>query len=147
MLIKNLHTRHVVGMIKQFNLVTDEIDRCLKQMPHQSHRTIPSHPAADSLAKVVFQIFRGDSQTLHVGREAFKGFLACSTMLSLVIDIVQPQIKGFVEFGQGLAGKTGDKVGAHGSKETFDFTAALRCIRFGVDLGDAQCCGYLFQMP
>jgi hypothetical protein len=85
-------------MVKQFHPFSDQSYRALKQPSVEGDTAVFVDLSAGHFAKVVMQVIGSGSQTLQVGRKALNGSLLCAAVFSLMVDVAQPAIKGFIEF-------------------------------------------------
>jgi len=83
-------------MIKQCDLLTDEMNGGLIKFTVQGDGSVFGHLASGPFSKVIFQVLWTRTDTFHIISEAFKGALTGGSVFSIVIDIPDPAIEGFI---------------------------------------------------
>ena len=82
---------HLVGtmiVIEQFDLMTDQSDRCFEQLTVEGKRTVFGDLSANPLSEVTGKVVRSRSQALHVVGKPGKWRLAGGAVFTLVVDTV-----------------------------------------------------------
>jgi len=124
-LFKNdLHLLGTMHMIKQFDLLTNQSHRCFEQLPVQGDRAVFGDPSPDPLPEVIGQVIGGGAQALQVVGESGQRRLAGGAVLALMVDLVEPNFKGGVEFDERASFEAEHKVIANGPEETLMRTSA-----------------------
>ena len=85
-------------MVKQFHAFSDQSYRALKQPSVEGDTAVFVDLSAGHFAKIVIQVTRSGSEALQIGRKTFNGSLPGAAVFSLMVDVSQPTIKGFIEF-------------------------------------------------
>jgi hypothetical protein len=85
-------------MVEQFHPFCDQSHRGFIQPSVESDAAVFVNLSAGHYAKVVMQVIRSRSEALQVGRKAFNGGLLGAAVFSLMVNVAQPAIKGFIEF-------------------------------------------------
>jgi len=96
-LIFDLHLIGLAWMIEQFHPFSDQRHRTLIQVSVEGDGAVFVDLSQGQLTKVVVQVIWSLSQTVQVGREALKGVLFGGRVFSLMVNVSQPAIKGFIE--------------------------------------------------
>jgi hypothetical protein len=104
-LVEHLDSVGILFMVKDKDLFPDQGDGSLVEFAVQSKGAVFSHCASCALAEVILEIFGGGSEAMHLSGKALKRALAGGGMFALVVEIVEPKIKGFIEIVQGLSSK------------------------------------------
>ena len=84
-------------MVEQFHAFSDQSHRGFVQPSVEGDAAVLVNLSAGHLAKVVMQVIRSRSETLQVGRKAFYGRLLGTAVFSLMVNVAQPALKGFIE--------------------------------------------------
>ena len=84
-------------MVEQFDAFSDQSHRAFIQPSVEGDAAVFVDLSSGHFAKVVVQVIRSGSQTLQVGRKAFKGALLGAGVFSLMVNVIEPAIKGFIE--------------------------------------------------
>jgi hypothetical protein len=84
-------------MVEQFYSFSDQGDWSLKQPSVEGDCAVFVDLSASHFAKVVVEVIWSGPQTVQVGRKALKGALPGAAVLSLIVNVSQPAIKGFIE--------------------------------------------------
>jgi hypothetical protein len=144
---EDLHLVGAMRVIKQLDLSADQGHRCLEQLSVQRYRAVFGDFTPDPLSEVIGQVFGRRSQTFQVVGKPGKWCLAGTPVVALVVDTVEPYLERSVEFDERTALEAEHKIVAYGPEESLDFSLALGLVRFGVDQGNPQAGGYMFQVP
>jgi len=88
------------------------------------------------LAEIALKVGRGSSEAFHLSGESLKRALVGGAVLSLVINVVQPQIQSLIEIGKGFSLESSEKLRSDGAEESLDFSPRRTVIGFGVDERD-----------
>jgi hypothetical protein len=104
-LVEHLHSVGILFVVKDKDLFTDQGDGGFIEFAVQRNAAVFSHSASCALAEVILEIFGGGSEAMHLSGKALKRALAGRGVFSLVVEIIEPQIKGFIEIVQGLSSK------------------------------------------
>jgi hypothetical protein len=134
--IEGLDPLGVVFMVEQQDLLADQRDGRLIESSVEHDGAVFGDASASTDAKVVPEIMGGGSEALHVGGETSKGALCGGTVFALVIDVVEPQIDGLIEFWKGVASEAWQELGSEGAKEPLYLPTALGFVGSGMDQGD-----------
>ena len=81
-----------------------------------------------------------------MGGEPLKGALRCGGVVSLVVDLTQPDGKGAIEFQKGVSFEAGEEFRSHGTEEAFDLAFSLRLIGPRMYQGNTETCGDVLKM-
>jgi len=103
--MEHLDSVGVLFVVKDKHLFPDQGDGSLIEFAVQSNGAVFSHGASCAFSEVILEIFGGGSEAMHLSGEALKRALAGGGVFALVVEIVKPQIKGFIEIMQGLSSK------------------------------------------
>lgn len=96
----------IIRVIQQFHLKADQGHGRFIQFSVKGNRAIFGNTPPDALAEVIFKIRRCHSKALHLCGKAFERCLAGSAVFALMVDLVEPDIKGFIELYQRAALKS-----------------------------------------
>ena len=90
------------------------------------------------LAEMVLEVVGNWSETFHLCRKAFERTLPGGGMLSLVIDLAEPEVEGVIEVRQIVSFEAGEKLGSERAKETLDLSLSLWFVGPCVDQCNSQ---------
>src|SRR5208283_1716153 len=124
------------GMEQEGHLFPYQGNGSLKDLSVQADGPVFGHLSPCGLAKMVLEIVRSGSETLHLRGKSGKGSLSRRRVFSLVVDLAQPQIKGLIEVMKGRSSEAGEKLGPHRTKESLDLPLSLRLVGPCVYEGD-----------
>jgi hypothetical protein len=104
-LVEHLYSVGILFMVKDKHLFADQGDGSLVEFAVQGNGAVFSHCASCALAEVILEIFGGGSETMHLSGKTLKRALCGGGVFALVVEIIEPQIQGFIEIVQGLSSK------------------------------------------
>ena len=79
-------------------MFTNETDGGFIEFSIKSDGAVLSHPSSGMLPEIISKICWGGSQAFHMGGESLKRTLPGGRMFSLMVDLIEPQVKGLIEF-------------------------------------------------
>jgi hypothetical protein len=103
--VEHLHSVGVLFVVKDKDLFADQGDGGLIEVAVQGNGAVFGHGAPCPFSEVILEIFGGGSEAMHLSGKALKRALAGRGVLALVVEIVEPQIQGFIEIVESLSSK------------------------------------------
>jgi len=99
----SLDASGIMVVVEERDLLTDEAHRGLVESAIEGDGAVLGHTAFGGCTEVIFEVFWGGPDTVHVVGEAFEGACTGGGVGALVVDVADPALEAQVEIMEGVA--------------------------------------------
>jgi hypothetical protein len=99
----SLDASGIMVVIEERDLLTDKTHWGLVEPAIEGDGAVLGHAAFGGCTEVIFEVFWGGTDAVHMVGEAFEGACTCGGVGALVVDVADPALKAQVEIMKGSA--------------------------------------------